>query len=432
MLTKKNRAVFTIFLLSMILSYSVGLFQFAYKSMAFSFTSADLPKITLLKNISIIPQIFLVALLLFVSKWQDLSSRVKNIFWLAVGLITGLIVLFIFKLKTNSGEFSLVWQSLIINWEQSLTYILSKVFNFTFFSVLIWGMINQLATLSGSSKYYIVIASAFGILGNLTTLFVHPFIFNIGPFFSSSSPELLSVILTGLIFLVVGLLVCYRMWGMFFEDGAVDRVEEERSSFPFLSVGYLVAACAIVGELLGVLFKSQLRVQISDPSTYSKAMGAYNTIASGSTILFFIVFVVLGTWAFYKKGWHATAVCGVSLVILGGHTHLGAALFTGSMSISSQGIYNGFLIAVSSLIFFPLIQILYLYLPLHLRFRTKVITEMIIFPIMTSCVSFILIGVFKAFGTRQLAFVMVAILAVIFMVLLVPSVWYIRRRFLSV
>ena len=172
----------------------------------------------------------------------------------------------------------------------------------------------------------------------------------------------------------------------------------------------------MIRSFLDILFKSELKPQFPDAASYSKFMGAYSMSVGSATITISIIWAILGTWLILKKGWKTTALYASLSILIEGIICLSL-----SSSWLGQGVFNGLLVGTASALFFPLIQILYLYLPYQNRFKTKIVTEMIALPIMKAVPSLTTQGLLVTFGSIAAIALYLKILVPILMVLLIVA-----------
>jgi AAA family ATP:ADP antiporter len=162
-------------------------------------------------------------------------------------------------------------------------------------------------------------------------------------------------------------------------------------------------------------------MQFSDPNSYSNFMGSYSMSEGLSTIAMSILWAILGTWLILKRGWRITALVGSISVLVGGLIFLGFLLANQSVSWLNQGAMVGLLKGTATALFFPLVQIIYLYMPEQVRFRTKVLTEMVILPLMKSLPSIAIQGLLIIFGSISAVTIYGEIFILILLILLVAA-----------
>jgi ATP/ADP translocase len=187
----------------------------------------------------------------------------------------------------------------------------------------------------------------------------------------------------------------------------------------------------MVAHLLTIAFKFQVFSLLPSSEGFAEFMGHYSTVFSVSTVVISVLWVVLGAWLLVNKGWRTTALCGALSILVGGVIFFGASAITGSPSWLYQGIYNGTLASTERVLFFPLVQILYLYIPYQARLRAKIVTEMIALPLVTTIPPLVFQGllVFLPMSTITLYLNIPAVF--ILMVLLVPTIRSISSKFVD-
>lgn len=398
-------------LLSVLLSSSSILFHFSQnaligKQLGFSEISA-------LKVSTILPQIILALSLLIFSIYKPFEKVFRGTLLILTGVIVLLTGLMFFQehltLNGVSEAFG-IYKPIVTHWPISLMYIVLSVFNFSLYSLFIWGFINRHTSLSEGVKYYIPLAFVLGIAGAIVS--------NLGLMaIGASKWSLMATVIPAIVLLVCSFFTFNWSWKRL--PTSLTHPQESSVSqtrFPFLSAAYLLAGSVMIKSFLDILFKSELRTQFPDATSYSKFMGAYSMSVSSAIIAISIIWAVLGTWLILKKGWKTTAIYASLSILIGGIIFLSF-----SLSWLGQGIFNGFLVGTASALFFPLIQILYLYLPYQNRFKAKIVTEMIVLPFMKAIPSLTTQGLLVAFGSIAAIALYLKILIPILMVLLIVA-----------
>lgn len=310
-------------LLSVFLSCGSTLFCLARNSMVGSLLNPfQLPA---LKTAIILPQIILVLALLIFSKNRPFEKVFRTTLKMLIGTISLLAGLVFFQehlqlqgvapfLRHLLPESMVhVYEPLLSNWAVSLFYIVSSIFSFNLFSLLIWGFINRLTSASEGVKYYLSLTFVLGLVGalitNLALWWMKP---GVWPF--------MAMVIPAIAFMVCALITFNWAWKRLPEDLILPKVSstDAQSRFPFLSGAYLLAGCLMIKNLLTILFKFQLKTQLSSPVIYSKFMGLYSTTVGTSTVIVSILWLALGTWLLVKKSWRTTVICGSISILLGG------------------------------------------------------------------------------------------------------------------
>ena len=392
-------------------------------------TLQSISSIPALKTLVVFPQIILVLTLLIVSGYKSFEKVFKGALFVSMGIIVFLSALVFFQetLQLNGALATLknflpsyaiqMYEPIIKNWPSSLLYISLNLFNFNLFSLLIWGFINRFTKTSEGIKYYVPLAFILGLVGALVT--------NLGLLFiEGSNWSLMAVILPAIVLIMGATIVFNRFWKRIpdhFSIFAESGIEQKKNRFPFLASAYLLAGSVMIENLLNIFFKSQVRMQFSDPNSYSNFMGSYSMSEGLSTIAMSILWAILGTWLILKRGWRITALVGSISVLVGGLIFLGFLLANQSVSWLNQGAMVGLLKGTATALFFPLVQIIYLYMPEQVRFRTKVLTEMVILPLMKSLPSIAIQGLLIIFGSISAVTIYGEIFILILLILLVAA-----------
>lgn len=394
-------------LLSVPLSCTSTFFQFAQHALITK--HPEFSEIGSLKELTIFFQIIFAIPLLIFSIYKPFEKIFRGTLIALIGVIlplTGLIFFEEYFTLNGVSEAFGIYKTLIAHWPISLMYIILSVFNFSLYSLFIWGFINRLSSVSEGIKYYIPLAFILSATGTI----------NLGLIVIGASKwSLIATIMTSIVLIICSLFTFNWSWKR------LKRIfvhPQEPSSlqtrFPFLSAAYLLAGSAMIKSVLDILFKSELRAKFLDGASYSKFMGAYSMSFGSSTIGISIIWAVLGTWLILKKGWKTTAMYASLSILVGGIIFLSF-----SLSWLGTGIFNGLLLSTASALLFPLIQILYLHLPYQNRFKTKIVTEMIALPVMKAVPSLTMQGLLVAFGSIATIALYLKIFVLILMALLI-------------
>lgn len=348
--------------------------------------SFDPIQIPFLKTFNLIPQIIFTAILWVVSKNSPFEKVFRGVLLVAIALVSLLFLSLFFEkyLQLNfasetlpglgSNKLALHYLQLLSRWPTTLLYGLSSFLGFIF-SIFTWGFINRVTEATDGFKNYFLYALAMQII---------PFV--LMPFLTVFKGLSLSVIVPLLIaFLFVALFSFDKVWNKFSEEGVHNKAphSELPNKFPFVKTAYLLASCMLVNMLLNNCFKTQLRVQIPTSSAYMQFLGKYSFTVSIVGIVVSVLWAVLGTKLIIKSNWRATAVYGSLFVLIGGLIFFSVSAVLKNLSWLNQGVYIAFLTTTKSMLFLPLVQLLYLQLPAQARFRAKITTEMAIIPLMT-------------------------------------------------
>ncbi len=400
---------FPALLLSVLLSCSSILFHFSQDALIGNQLGfAQIPAL----NVSTIPpQIILAICLLVFSIYKPFEKVFKGTLIALTGvivLLTGLMLFEEYLALNEVSEAFGMYEPLIAHWPISLMYIVLSVLNFSLYSLFIWGFINRLTSLSEGVKYYIPLVFVLGVVGAIVS--------NLGLMVIEASKwSLMAMIIPAIVLMVCSFFTFTWFWKRL-PDSFIHPKEPSslQTRFPFLSAAYVLAGSAMIKNFLDILFKSQIKTQFPNPTDYQYFMGKYSMSVGSAIIAISIIWAILGTWLILKKGWKTTALYASLSILVGGIIFLSF-----SLSWLGQGVLNGLLVGTVSSLFFPLIQILYLYLPYQNRFKTKIVTEMIALPIMKAVPSLTMQGLLVAFGSIAAIAIYLKILVLVLMILLV-------------
>lgn len=368
-------------LLSAILSCSCTLFHFSQNALLAS--QLEFAQIPALKVCTIAAQIILTISLLIFSIYKPFEKVFKGTLIALTGVIALLTALMFFQehLVWNGG-------SEAFGIFQFLMYIVLSIFKFSLYSLFIWGFMNRLTCVSDGVKYYIPVGLVLGIVPAIVSNLAFMII-------GVSTWSLIAMIIPAIVFMISSLFTFNWSWKRL-PDSLIQPQESYASQprFRFLSAAYLLAGSSMIKSILDILFKSQIKTQFPNGEGYQHFMGNYSMSVGSATIAISIIWTILGAWLILKKGWRTTALY-ASLSILAG----GTIFLSFTSSWLGQGVFNGLLVGTATALFFPLLQMLYLYLPYHSRFKTKIMTEMIALPLMNALPSLTIQGLLFAFGS---------------------------------
>lgn len=351
---------------------------------------------------SLLPPIILVITLLIVSG----SKPFEKVF-------RGTLVTFIAITALLTGLISFQ-EPAVEHWSNPLFHGILDLFRFNFFAILICGFINRFITVSEGIKYYI----PFAFVLVLATVIVT----NAGLVLATFSLPFIYAMISAIALMIIALLVfnwaCKRLPNDVVHP---EKSEETKNWFPFVTGAYLLAGSIIVQHLVKLVLKDQSKIQL-DTMHYLKTFGFYLVTTAGATVVVALLWTIFGTSLLSKKGWKTTAFYGAMATLIGGLIFVGISAFDRTMSSLpwlSYGVFSGLLKGTSSNLFFPLIQIAYLLIPFQTRFQTKVITEMIAFPLMKSIPLLIVQGVILTFGSVNEILIYLYIFILLLLALLV-------------
>lgn len=227
--------------------------------------------------------------------------------------------------------------ALFRNWTYALFYIMSELWGSVGISLLFWGFANDITRVSESKRFY----AMFGLGANFAMLFSGPAIIYFSDIRSKLPPETdaWGVSLNYMLSLVVlsGLIIMGIYWWInknvltdsrFYDPSEVKKVKKEKpkmslkESFMYLAkskyigcLAILVIGYGIAINLVEVTWKSQLKLQYSNPNDYMTFMGYFSTITGLTTIL---MMLFVGGNVIRRFGWGVGAqITPVVLLITG-------------------------------------------------------------------------------------------------------------------
>lgn len=390
-----------------------------------------------LTKLVVFPKIILVLALLVFSGCKSFEKVFKGTLFASMGIIVFLLILAFLQetlqlngatLKNFLPSYSVqTFEPIIKNWPSSLLIIALNLFNFNLFSLLIWGFINRFTSVSEGIKYYIPLGLILGLGGVLVGNLAN----SMPLFIKVSSWSLVALILPAIVLMIAATIIfnrCLKQIPDHFSDSVESGIEQKKNRFPFLTSAYLLAGSVMVEHLLNIFFKFQVKMQISDLNSYSYFMASYSSSLGKSRIIISILWATFGTWLILKRGWRATALVGSISVLVGGVVFFGFSYANQSVSGINQGVMVGLLKGTATFLFFPLIQIIYLYMPEQVRFRTKVLMEMALLPLMKGIPSIAVPSLLVVFGSMSAVIVYGEIFIFILLILLVAASIIIGRK----
>ncbi len=235
------------------------------------------------------------------------------------------------------------------NWTYSLFYILSELWGSVVLSLLFWGFANDITRVSEAKRFY----SLFGLGANLALLFSGPAIIYVSDIrkdlpadvdaWQMSLNYLMSMVL------VAGVVIIAVYYWMNrnvlsdtrFYDPSEVKVKKSKAKMSIkdslmylvkskyiLSLAVLVIAYGISINLVEVTWKSQLKLQYTNPNDYSSFMGLFSSI-TGAVTIFMMLFV--GGNAI-RKGWGFAAMITPVVLLVTGTAFFAFVLFRDSLS----------------------------------------------------------------------------------------------------
>jgi AAA family ATP:ADP antiporter len=231
------------------------------------------------------------------------------------------------------------------NWTYSLFYILSELWGSVVLSLLFWGFANDITRVVEAKRFY----TLFGIWANVALMFSGPAIVYASDI-RKSLPEGVDawqVSLNYLIgmFAVATIIIIATYWWMnrnvltdprYFDPNEEKKAKKSKpklglmESFAFLAkskyilcLSILVIAYGISINLVEVTWKSQLKLQYSNPNDYSTFMGKFSFFTGVVTICM----LFLGGVIIRKKGWGFAAMITPVILLLTGAGFFSFILF---------------------------------------------------------------------------------------------------------
>lgn len=331
--------------------------------------------IPLLKAYQVVPEIGLIIFLLVYS-YKKPFSKVFSTTLVILGTLISLSALLLFfqeslhwipSYKINNIEnLSL---ALVEHLPATIFILLAKLFNANLIYIFIWGFINQIMIPEEGRRMYIPFAFVLGVLYGVMTV-IQPILFRFGVF---------PLTLLAIFFFVTAIISFQRLYARLPEERllAIVAKSHEKAKFPFSSAGYFLAACLMIAYFVNFVFKSQVKLQFPNPNDYVQMMGNFSIILGFTSLAFSIIWMIVGLYLLKKRGLSKTfSIVTYTTVIVAALYIIYAVVFSSWIGLS---LFISFFRASHAAIYYPLIQILYLYLPVGVRFSKKIIVEMILF-----------------------------------------------------
>jgi len=317
-------------------------------------------KLPMLKTLMVIPYVAFIGFLYFASariSFEKLFTRTL-IFLTSSFAFCGIALFF---------QEPVIGASLFVNWASTLFYLITSLLYSNLFLVFIWGFINQIALVSEGIKSYIPFAFVLMLISGSTQvlqLFYPRF-------------QMTPVVIAIVILLLIAIGIFHWVWKRLPKARVISEKRGVIHKFPYLSSAYLLAVIFIGQTYLSFLYRSHLKAFALDPGLYGQMMARYVMQAGGFTLLFGIVWFFIGMRVMQKKGCGRVLFLGVITICALGAFYLGGKIF-GNMHL--EDIFIGGLRGTEAILFYPLIQILFLLLAQEKRFQMQILILLLLFP----------------------------------------------------
>ena len=232
------------------------------------------------------------------------------------------------------------------NWTFAMFYVLAELWGSVMLSLMFWGFANEITRVSEAKRFY----ALFGIGANLALVVSGPCIMlvsnirahvpaGVDPWGISLYMLMSLVIASGVI-----IALCYRwinrnvLTDPRFYDPA-EQVKKKKDkpklsmkeSFLYLvkspyigCLAILVLSYGVCINIVEVTWKSQLKMQFSNPNDYSRFMGFFS-LCTGIVTVFMMLFV--GGNIIRRLGWGVAAVITPLMLLLTGGIFFGVTMF---------------------------------------------------------------------------------------------------------
>ncbi|MGK5595512.1 MAG: Npt1/Npt2 family nucleotide transporter [Parachlamydiaceae bacterium] len=420
-------------LLSVCLSGSSTLFLQAQK-LLIATQGATIATLTTLVTVS---RIIFVLSLFIISQYKPFEKVFKGTLLVFIGVVTFLSVLTSFQESLALKETSPIlnsflsshtlqtYEPMIKSWSSSLLYVTLDLLSLNLFPLLVWGFMNRFVNLSTGIKYYLPVA--------LILVLVDCLAVNLGlGLIGRLDWSLMSIIIPAIAFMILATVMFHWAWKRLpdhFLNSNESSIEPGKKQFPFLAGAYLLAGSLMIAHILTTFFKSPIEMPLSGFNPNSPS-GSYILSIGLSSATTSILWIIMGTWLISKQGWHTTALYGSMSVLMGGLAFLCSSVVTKEAgSWLGQAFFIGLLFGTTSSLFFPLIQIAYLFIPSQTRFRAQILTEMIALPLMKAISLFAVQRMIIMFDSTSAISIYVKMFISILLVLLVVASSVIGKRY---
>jgi hypothetical protein len=259
-----------------------------------------------------------------------------------------------------------------LNISPSIIYVLVGIFN-NLTMIFIWGMINRVSSYNTAHKQYVLLSFALLIASNASYMILG----TIRPLETLSSYVLISI--------AVGcLVILYSVVWFWQQKQLTVKIEMPgktifQNDFPWSQAAYILAACTVAYNL----FKTS---NAAIPNPVDLKQIDY-LIYMGRPILITLFWFGFAYWAIAKKSWTFAAVQGARIALISAVVVTLYILSTHNGAMWQILLMRDLLVDADTLLFFPLIQLLYLYISGNDRFRFKAGIELIALPLMVFVLS---------------------------------------------
>ena len=238
------------------------------------------------------------------------------------------------------------------NWSFSLFYVMAELWGSVALSLLFWGFANDITKVSESKRFY----NLFGLFGNFalilsgqTIVFFSRYSKKVAAAGGDSMQVTLNYLMSAVI--VSALLIIGLYWWMqkyvltdkrFYNPEECKKAKKSKpkmsmkESFLYLirskyigCLAVLVLAYGICINLIEVTWKSQLKLQYSNPTDYAEFMGNFSTF-TGIAVILMMLFV--GGNVIRKFGWTKGALATPIVLMLTGAVFFSFIMFGDSLT----------------------------------------------------------------------------------------------------
>ncbi len=354
-----------------------------------------------LKIVSIFPVMILAIVYLAFSRSVSFEKLFKRSL---IYIGCAIAISFTFVLLQNHFSFQMInpllekilpaaFKSLVSHKAIVLFEMITVLARFNLFSIFIWGFINQITSRFDAYKLYMPLACILGFVATLTSSLLTPLMR------LAKTGHFSVTVGIALAFLVAAYVVFQRSFEILSKESEEQSAELINIRFPILSSAYLLVGAIAAGSFTHILFRSSLKTLFSNPTNYMHFIGKFSSITGTLVMILTLFWAIFGTWMLINKGWKKTLNYGVISIFVGGLAFLALSNLGSTGLLIGQSISRSILVSTTSFLFFPLIQIFYLYLPKEVRFAKKVAVEMVALPLIKVSSSFIIQLLVIAFGS---------------------------------
>jgi hypothetical protein len=388
--------------------------------------SSFVSSVSIFMIITSILQLVLGGVLYFLSLHHHIDKILRNVFYTLITLAFAFMLFSLQKEKVIINHAQDILQCFLSEnaaallapllklWPLSCLYFTLKLLSFSLFSLFIFGALNFFLSKNDGIKFYLLFVSIGGVISSC----VDPLKIFISRF-NSSSLNLIVGVGLAISLISVYLLNRFIRTYNFLHDGELSHEKKElKGPFYYLAATALLASPTAIKYFLNLISRYDFKVISQTKEIYFTNLSNFSFTTGAISICLMVLFPLAGTILAFRKGLREVAKDGYWF-LLGSCAVFGLLLSIKQSPIwLTQGFASGVLVGSKEYLLFPLIQILYLYFVRDLRFKFKIVTEMILVPLFLIIPSLISQGAIMLTGSFESSLNFMRFAAALFFVIL--------------